>query len=585
MLAGLEPAGGICGFINLIGEQLPPPKTKWEQVVIPKGGLRMPRHEALAYGIRRPGRGKWLDLVKGDLDVLAKYQFRHTIEARAVGPIIAGARVMVSARTDYNAFKAVAARMFRAVPPPEDGLWQWARTLRPVILPSWGCFPPALERLEWLQSMPRERQRPLGEACVEYDRTGWLPAYALFHAFIKVELLAFFAKGPYGILPLDSMVDRLINAPHDVTHVVAGRRIKPYMKWLKQQWNSRSFLFYASTGPEELQEWLDRATTRGPRTVFWSDYTLFDASHNSTTWDFIEEMYAPHFEDPDFRKVLECWRTPQGRVRGMRYHCGVVNASGRDDTALSNAMLNGFAMLASSAAAWYLVDLRDVTCAMLQDYKTVVQLAVCGDDALGFLPEMEEEPRCRFLTSLRANLARFGFTAKAFASNRFEDGVFLGHRPLPVDGRWYWSKTLGRCLYKLGWQTGTVGDGTAWMRGVMKMHQNCSRHTPVLSEIAETYMKATEGYRVTECKLDTNKPWEWMGKFGPDHYSEDTLEALAQAYTVTRNSCRQDLSPADTQVTRHDIEDLCRYVRRAVVAQPCVLDHWLLKHMVWVDEQ
>lgn len=585
VLAGFEPAGGVSGFILLEGEQLPPPKSKWDLVEMPKGALKISKSEAQKIGISRPSNKKFIDLEKGDLKAFARQDFKRTIEARAVGPIISGARVMVSARTDHNAFKAVAARVFRPVPEPERGIWRFAKSHAHHLLPRWGDFPEALELERWLDSMPAERQRALRAAIDDYQRTGWMLRYEDFHAFVKCELLPYFSKDAYGLTRLDAMVDRLINAPHDVTHTIAGPKIKPYLSWLKSQWSHDSSLFYAGVSPEKLQLWLDRATRQNKATVFWSDYTAFDASHNSDTWDFVESLYEPYKHDEEFQRVLRCWRAPKGRIRNLRYQAKVMNASGRDDTALANALLNGFAMYLSVTAAWCRVELREVTREHLEYIRTVLQLAVCGDDALGFLPETSEQDRKRFLEALRANLARFGFIAKAFASERYEDAVFLGHRPLPVGGRWYWARTLGRCLYKLGWQAGTRGDGTAWMRGVMQMHDLCSGHVPVLSDIARTFLRETEGYKVTEIRLDPNKPWEWMGRFGPRDYDDSTIEALARVYSVRKDLCRQDLSPTDVLVTADDVRDLCRYVREAVKAQPTVLDHWLLKHMVWVDEQ
>lgn len=390
VLAGLEPAGGWCGTILLEGEQLPPPKSKWDTVVIPPGAIQMRRADAMAIGLAGHGQGKWVDLDKESLQRLGKLDFARTVEARAIGPIISGARVMVSARTDYNAFKAVAARTFRPVPPPEPGIWRFAATFKFMLCPTWGNFPTEMDWDSWIQSLPKERQQPLRDARSLYQRTGWLSAYTKFHAFVKAELLPFFSKDDYGLKALDAMVDRLINAPHDVTHVIAGPKIKPYLTWLKGEWSYQSSLFYAAVEPAKLQAWLDRATTGPPRTVFWSDYTLFDASHNDDTWDFVESLYEQHKGDRDFQRVLSVLRRPGGSIRNLRYQCKAMNASGRPDTSLANGFLNGFAMMLSACAAWCGVDLKHITKADLKSFLPLIQLAVCGDDALGFLPEMRD---------------------------------------------------------------------------------------------------------------------------------------------------------------------------------------------------
>jgi len=106
-----------------------------------------------------------------------------------------------------------------------------------------------------------------------------------------------------------------------------------------------------------------------------------------------------------------------------------------------------------------------------------------------------------------------------------------------------------------------------------------------LSDITEKWMECRQGAKVNEYKFDEYKPWKAMSEGSPDHYSQDTLESLARAYTVDRRMCRQDLSCEDVFVTAADFEQLILYVRERVDGSPCVLDHWLLRHMIWVDEQ
>lgn len=397
-----------------------------------------------------------------------------------------------------------------------------------------------------------------------------------------------FEKNGLDLLPLRAMVDRLINAPHDVTHCIAGPKIKPYMAWLKSQWSYDSSLFYGGTTPDKLQAWLTRATSCGPKLVFWSDYSMFDASHNVDTWHFVEEFYQQHRHDVDFMRVLEVWRLPTGTIGDLRYQGRVMNASGRDDTALANALLNGIAMMLSVTAAWFRKPLRDVRISDLEAIKSELLLSVCGDDALGFLPACDDARALEFITDARAHLTAFGFKAKMFCSSRFEDAVYLGHRPLPVNGLWYWSRTIGRCIYKLGWQLGTRGDPSAHFLGIAAMHSQCSSHVPVLSDICKTWLSTRKGAKINHWKPDPNKPWERMGLFGPENYADDTIEALARAYTVEKTALRGDLDLAGTIVTaasvRECINYVCEVVREAA-GRPCVLDHWLLRHMVVVDEQ
>lgn len=583
---GSTTKGGVCGIVHIKGSQIPPPEDKLEDAVLPPGSIKM-RSSEVRMSLR-PTRKKWVDVEKDDLQRLAGFGVPQLWRGRAVGPIVAGAVPMISASTQYNRLKAVICRMFRSPPPPSEGIWTWAAGFKRLIWQEYD-FPPApMSDQEWLDSVPANRKRALSQAMTVWHRSGWTQKYEHFNSFVKEELLPFFDKDGLDLLPLRTMVDRLINAPHDGTHCIAGPKIKPYMVWLKRQWSWDTHLFYGGTKPEYLQLWLERAVRRGPQMIFWSDYSMFDASHNSETWAFVEDFYRQHLHDPWFAKVLEVWRCPKGSIGCFKYQGRVMNASGRDDTALANALLNGIAMLLSVTAAWYKLDLREVQEHHVIRISSDLLLSVCGDDALGFLPSCTMSDQLEFITRARQNLTAFGFKAKMFSSDRLEDAVYLGHRPIEVDGKWYWARTLGRCLYKLGWQCKVRGDPTAHFHGICKMHGVCSSHVPILSDICKAWLAQRSGTKINAWQPDPNKPWEEMGRPAPDHYSDDTLRCLARAYTVDRRPCRTDLSVQDVLVTEADVRNCIQYVVTSVTearGAPCVLDHWLLRHMVCVDEQ
>jgi len=560
-------------------------------VDLPRGCFLRIRRSLAPAVIRSRAAGKWIDLRVSDLPCLMPTRLEWAPLHRAVGPVIAGATPQLFARHIYNNACAAFLRFFRVVDAtPVPGIWPWVlEFFVPILLPSFLYSPhPVMSDQDWLASMPAVRRRPLSDAQALYQATGWLQKYAKFKAFPKTEHACDFSKSSEALLPADFSCPRAINGPHDVTHTIAGPKLKPLLGKLKAAWHFENPIFYASTKPVYLRLWLRRAIRRYPlATVFWSDYSMFDNSHNTATWDFMEALYGELMKDAAFRQVMACWRAPSGKFgENLKYRGRVMNASGRDDTALANAVLNGFAMFLSAAAAWYNIDLLSLTPCHLRRFAEIAQIGICGDDALGFLPWLCEEARTGFLVRLRANLSKFGFQAKAYASDRFEDGVFLGHRPLPVDGEWHWSRTIGRCIYKLGWQASLNGDPTAYMAGVMAMHDVCSCQTPILIDIARAWLAQHRGGKITALEPDPNKPWEWMnaGLLNP-LYQLDTLEALARAYSVHRDRARGDLVPNSVQLTVADLRDCISYVRSTVSAQPCVLDHWVLRHMVWVDEQ
>jgi hypothetical protein len=585
---GHKAAGGNCGLIHLPGSGniIDEKVTK---IDLPPGAIKLrvsDAPEALrnSYntGIRR---ARWIDLQVSDLAKL-KCDMPETPLFRLVGPAIAGCNPTVVAKTTLNQAIAAIYRLFRVAPAPDEGLWRWASQFVSEILPAANEPPARMTDEAWLDSMPANRQKVLRQAMLLWKKTAWTAKYELFSSFLKQELVPMFSKDDGGVVPLRAILGRLINAPHDVTHCIAGPVIKPYLGWLKQQWHVNNVLFYGSTTPELLQQWLERITNiKGERLVLWSDYSMYDSSHNKDTWAFVESFYSHHCHDAAFKKVLEAWRAPKGTIGPFKFTGRVMNASGRDDTAFANAILNGVAMLLSICSAWYDVPLLELNIGYVQRISHDLCLSVCGDDALATLPPVTEKRALYLANVIKDNLRRFGFQAKLFTSNRFEDAVYLGHRPILVGGKWYWSKTLGRCLYKFGYQMGTAGDPGAHFMGICKMHQVCSKHVPVLSDIVDTWMNCRKGAKVSPYKEDQNRPWEFMGKFGPKGYDDSTLECLARAYTVDRRPCRQDLAPRDVNVTADDFKELIAYVRGTIQGIPCVLDHWLLEHMVWVDEQ
>lgn len=584
----LQVCSGTCGLVQMGGRERPPPQKKLDLVKkIPAGAVKLLATEA-PKTLRHRARGKWVNLEKNDLARLSTLVPVTRPRLRLVGPAVSGAIPMVSLGSDYNRCKALMCRMFAHPPGPRQGIWRWAARFKSFLFSEYESPPEEMTTAEWIASLPAIRRVALTDAMELYSQSGWSKKYEDFHSFVKAELLPDFGKEGIELVPLRAMVDRLINAPHDVTHCIAGPKIKPYMAWLKKQWSVDSSLFYGGVNPEDLLRWLRRATSQ-PRFAFWSDYSMFDSSHNEDTWEYVEHFYRQYAGDKDFQKVLRAWRAPKGTLGNLRYRGRTMNASGRDDTALANALLNGTAMYLSVTAAWYRIEVTEVELKHVQGISDVLLLSVCGDDALGFLPLLELPEMKQFCETVRKNLALFGFKSKFYASLQFEDCVYLGHRPVRVGGEWYWARTIGRCLYKLGWQLEPRGDPRAHFAGICQMHDICSGHVPIISDICRTWLKVSQGCKVNSWKPDPDKPWEEMGRTAPKCYDYDTLESIARAYSVGNTSLREDLEGFEPRVLHpQDILDAIHHCVEVVGSsggRPCVLDHWVLRHMVLVDEQ
>lgn len=577
------------GLVNFRGVVLKLKPSVLDSISIPTGSLAC-LLEASPQAIReRATKRKWVAVGIDDLP-----HFLRAAEAprrwlyRAVGPLISGASSVVFDMSDVNALCAVLGRVFRR--PKHQalfGLLDRCASFIPVLLPSFLLEKPRWTIMQWWISMPRERRADLLRCIKLYEEHGFCHKFSKFQSFLKYELSPAFRKQGDDLLPIVHGCPRLIQAPHGVGHVVAGPRLKPLLGLLKADWDWENGLFYGSRDPITLQRWLDLSTSRYPGgIVIWIDYSMYDNSYSADHWRFMYRLYGELMLDPEFAAVMSAWEKPLGRVRCFRYRGRSMNASGRDDTALANGVLNGLAVAVSLAASWLRKSVMEVTPADVRRVLATFRVSVCGDDSIIFGPAMALVDRNAFVVLLASNISLFGFEAKAYSSNRYHDAVYLGHRPIMVGGRWYWARTVGRAIYKLGFQPKVSGDPAAYMHGVMQMHRQCSRHVPVLFDIADSYCIAATGAKITPVKWDENKPWTWMTSgVSPGDYSEDTLHCLAESYSVRRDISRQDLVLFDTAVTVGDILECISYLRASVTRRVCVLDHWVLRRMILVDEQ
>lgn len=584
---GLQIPTSYPGLVYVRGEQKTPDQKKWKTVEYPAGSVKINWESARRCKMEfsdRPKRFK--DVVKADIEKLRGPDpptFTHAL----IGIGLSGARPMVSAKTPYNQMKAVLGRVFRSLPArpwgtgPMPGAYDVLRKFLPDLLPFEKTKPMSVH--DWIDSMPTARKGALRKAWQRLDDYGWKDSYRKFSAFVKTELLPGFAKDKGELVDLKSMLDRLIQGPRDETHVIAGPWLKPLVKQLKKLWSHSDPIFYGSCSPESLHKWLvnrlipgnknPRYGEKPSRTYFWCDFSMFDCTHSADSWAFMEDIYwSVGIQDPLFWKVMDAWRAPGGKIGPFKYQAKVMNASGRDDTALANAVLNGLATFVSVAAAWLRKSVFDLTSEDIHSVKDIIVLSVCGDDSLGSLPHVDALRKEQLSKDIAHNIAIFGFEAKLEMSDDISDAVYLGMRPYPTEKGWFWGKTIGRSTYKMGWtMLRGKGDLMAHITGIADMHNLCSHHVPVLSDLASRILELREGCKRTPPYLDPNKPWEWTFKSGVC-YDSITLEYTAQMY-----------SKCGRVVTKSDVLDLIKHIQ-GVDRLPCVLDHWLWRHMVYCDD-
>lgn len=412
--------------------------------------------------------------------------------------------------------------------------------------------PTVMRIIEYIRSNPNPRRRKqLFQALLAWDERGEHSRdWEYISAFVKQENLPWF-NPKNGVLnsAVREYVARLIQAPHDETHLVAGCYLKPLMRELKECWNKDNWIFYASTTPVKLNEWL--GTIRHSRSYFWSDYTAFDATFSEGTWRMIEGFYHqiyPH-RSADFDRVLEIWRKPRGRMRlrreGIRveYDADVCNCSGRDDTALANALFNGIALSISFAAAIRCKRPMDVTPADLEFAQHFVRIAIVGDDSLvGCEFDVRE-----YADQVVSNLKEFGLIVKAEHSQRLCDVTFLGMMPYRTRTGLSWGPTIGRRMYKMFWMK-EFSAPAKWVRGVCQQGK-LLKNVPLLNELCERVDHLLSGTSISREKVDGNRPWHYYEE-EQEPWDEVTLHWLCDRYP--------GLSPAIIREDLRRIESITR---------------------------
>lgn len=558
------------GLVYVEGEVFPAPPAKLADVSLED--VKICWDKVIDTG-RSRGR-RWNTAEISDLERLAAFRPRKKFTHCLAGIGISGARPMVSAKCAYNCAKALFCRVYRLPAMrewgrgPHQGVWSKAREFIHLLLPGFCADRMSVE--DWLDTMPARRRKPLAEAAASYARTGWCDHFSKFSSFVKTEFLPGFAKTG-ECSRLTNMVDRLIQGPHDATHVICGPYLKPLVKKLKTIWPSDGPIFYGSCGPEALHHFAQVALVDAAHQYFWCDFSMFDNTHSLDSWAFLESLYRDAgISDPDFWRTMAAWKQPHGSIGPLKYLARVMNASGRDDTALANGILNGFATYLSACAAWLQVPVLELTLQQVSSCFGVIKLSVCGDDSIGSLPLVSEERMKRFAADMRLNISMFGFEAKLEHSTDISRAVYLGQRLYPVDGKWFWGKTIGRAIYKMGWVLLPGGfhsrDPGAHITGIADMHCLCSSHVPVLCDLAEKIRDLRKGAKRTPVALDPDRPWEWPYS-GGCRYDASTISYVAEAYNST---------PQEVLDVIHTIRGIDRL--------PAVVSHPLLDRMIVLDD-
>lgn len=454
---------------------------------------------------------------------------------------------------------------------------------------------------EWKKGFPKARGKMFDAALALYRKKPIpLGRMVKFDVFVKREKAnngAVLLKGHTEPPPANP---RSICNPPEITHVLTGPWCRQLTKQVKHMLSIDGPVYYASDTPEGQNEWINReyplsgdscqpchvqmavdgATVKAPGRKFtaknrpktsWAgvtrhvqfrptraypmnDYSMMDNSYSKEAFRFLRAFYRK-LGFPKTGLVANLW-WQLGKVSGKlthhgerkKFEAGYVNASGRDDTAVNNAVINAWLsflgwLAAGHAAEGLAFSIPTLDVQVCRRMAAEMRIGIVGDDLGGAVPL-----RWRQHTQAVEDIAaEGGFSCKMSYANNVDELVFLGMRPYPVavleDGvfrkRLRWGKMLGRCLYKLGWQLQPTVDALAWGKGVAWATLIGDNHVPILRAYALAVLRRTEGINMKvptdlwkfhlteerEQRVLTTDTFDMMQRvYGLDYVAIDQLE-------------------------------------------------------------
>lgn len=474
--------------------------------------------------------GAWLGVDHTYLDKLEGIRHSKPRSFCMAGFCVSGQFVFVSAKGPYNSFKALVGRALRPTTyTPAPGVFESLNNWVPTFLNDWiqGHDP---HPEEWLRHLPGPRARVMQREFLLLLLRGFRNKDGNVDSFVKMELL----DGN-----VTELIDRMIQAPKAAGLRAVGPSMWSLTKALKRSWNADSVIFYASVSPIELSRWFNRVYIPG-MVGGMTDVKQFDGSYSRPAWDFIYSLYerTGMFNLPFVRDFLDAWKKPRGKMSGrgycFKYQADYMNASGRPDTALANALLNGLMTLVSLTVIYHDIDIVEITCAHVEEASRYFYIAVVGDDSLFLTVPLPCYTSLGFSAAHARVFSKFGFGIEMELTYRPFCMVFLGMRPYEVAGTYYFARTIGRCLYKYSYCLQPEKyDLMAWFHGKAYADSPGFQCVPILKELITCSLNFLDGKKRTAVVADPNKPWQ-AGNVTPA-YDSSTLRQVASGYDISVN--------------------------------------------------
>jgi hypothetical protein len=408
-----------------------------------------------------------------------------------------------------------------------------------------------------------------------------------FKSFIKRELAATRPRLYTTVFPPEN--PRLIQPPQDRTHLVAGRFMKAATKKLHTIWGLDDVLCYAGgLHPHQMDAWAARhmlpnmANVSSEKHYIENDFTAYDCTYSEELFDIVVYPFYKRLgllgergsetkEQQDLFRVLRHWSRPTGvMASGATYKGVTMNASGRDDTALMNALCNGlcqFAVFTSLITRTPMDQLHTLQMDVMKEVIKKLNVIVLGDDSVTVVDRCSLDGLQLFDGDLAGEISRlvglWGFEAKPKIRTKFSEVVFLGSRPWPAthhatekDRSTYdtviWGPTIGRRIFKLGTMAKQEGHPLAWLAGVALSSMMSYPHVPIIRDICMSILEKTHRWEVAPTpfleEVDHYNPTRSMRFHGEVTPNEYTYQMLNELYGVDLG----DLVDLDNQMKSSD---------------------------------
>lgn len=232
-----------------------------------------------------------------------------------------------------------------------------------------------------------------------------------------------------------------------------------------------------------------------------NDFSKFDTTYTLQAFLFVLAVYrfwGLPVDSEEFKAVWRDWMQPEGKFSsGTLVRAPIMNASGRSDTALMNALINYYVQLASYLIVYTNKDMDDITLEDYQAFSKICRIAVLGDDSLTLFPAHDglEERVSKIIGT-------FGFEARDMKTHvKANTAVFLGNRLYPVileDGTSTvaWGPTIGRRLFKMGTSADIQLDPLDWLKQTSLATVKMAGFVPFLGTIARRCLQLTDHVEV-----------------------------------------------------------------------------------------